>query len=172
MNFSIVETIRRLWAPQHEVSCSWFLWNRLLSGLRKRSRGNIRESGAFLLGLRRNGRSRISDFVFYDDLDPNCLDSGIIRFDGRYLGVLWEQCKQRGLTIIADVHTHPGSSEQSPSDRAHPMITRVDHLAFILPCFARSPIRRVEIGIYRYKGAKYWDTIPAGRHCDFLHIGL
>ena len=134
--------------------------------------GKIRESGAFLLGLRRNGRARIVDFVLYDDLDPHCLDSGIIRFDGRYFGVLWEQCKQRGLTIVADVHTHPGSSEQSPSDRANPMIVRAGHLAIILPCFARSPVRRVEIGIYRYEGAKHWDTIPPAQRCDFLHIGI
>lgn len=172
MNFSIAEIIRRLWAPQHEVSCSWFLWHRLLRELRKRGRGKIRESGAFLLGLCGNGRVRIVDFVLYDDLDPHCLDSDIIRFDGRYFGALWEQCKQRGFTIVADVHTHPGSSEQSPSDRAHPMIVRAGHLAIILPRFARSPVRRAEIGIYRYQGAKHWDTIPVGQRCDFLHIGL
>jgi len=172
MNFSIAETIRRLCAPQHEVSCSWFLWHRLLVELRKRGRGKIRESGAFLLGLHRNGRARIIDFVLYDDLDPHCLDSGIIRFDGRYFGALWEQCKQRGLTIIADVHTHPGSSEQSPSDRANPMIVRAGHLAIILPRFAGSPVRRAEIGLYRYQGAKHWDAIPVAQHCDFLYIGI
>jgi hypothetical protein len=172
MNFSIAEIISRLWAPKHEVSCSWCLWRRLIAELRKCGRGKIHESGAFLLGVRRNGRARIVTFVLYDDLDPNCLDSGIIRFDGRYFGALWEQCKQRGLTIVADVHTHPGTSEQSPSDRANPMISRADHLAIILPYFAQSPVRRAEIGIYRYQGAKNWYTIPVGKRCEFLHIGL
>lgn len=75
-------------------------------------------SGAFLLGHRRNGRVRIVDFVLYDDLDPNCLDTGIVRFDGRYFGELWALCKDRGFTVVADVHTHPGESGQSDSDRA------------------------------------------------------
>lgn len=172
MNFSIAETIRRLWAPKHEISCSWFLWRRLLAELRNRGRGKIRESGAFLLGLRRNGRARIVDFVLYDDLDPRCLDSGIVHFDGCYFGTLWEQCRQCGLTIIADVHTHPGSAEQSSSDRAHPMISRAGHLAIILPYFAQSPVRRIDIGIYRYKGGKHWESIPVSQRCDFLHIGL
>src|SRR5713101_1110711 len=92
MNFSIPATTRHLWAPQHELSCSWLLWRRLLTALRERGRNRSRESGAFLLGDRREGRARIEDFVLYDDLDPRCLDSGIVRLDGRYFGALWELC--------------------------------------------------------------------------------
>ena len=122
MNFSIAETIRRLLAPRHELSCSWFLWRRLLVCLRERGHGKSRESGAFLLG-HHNGRcARITDFVLYDDLDPHCLDTGIVRFDGRYFGVLWAICKERGLSVVADIHVHPGGSQQSESDRTYPMI--------------------------------------------------
>ena len=113
MNFFIAETIARLCAPRHKVACSWLLWHRLLSGLRKRGRHYSRESGAFLLGHRREGRVRVLQFVLYDDLDPECLDTGIVRFDGRHFGKLWDLCTQRGLTVVADVHTHPGSSHQS-----------------------------------------------------------
>jgi proteasome lid subunit RPN8/RPN11 len=171
MNFSIAEIIRRLWSPNHKLSCSWFLWQRLIGQLRRRGK-NIRESGAFLLGTHKNGRSRIIDFILYDDLDPHSLDTGIIRFDGRYYGSLWEHCKQRSLDVIADVHTHPGGSEQSPSDRAHPMIAKTGHIALILPRFAGTPWCRADIGIYRYFGAKNWEIIPADRRCAFLHIGI
>ena len=118
MSFSIVETIRRLWSPQHELSCSWRLWRRLLAGLRERGDGGTRESsGQFLLGTLSGGRARVFDFVLYDDLDPHCLDTGIVRFDGRHFGELWERCKRRGLSVVADVHTHPGGPQQSDSDR-------------------------------------------------------
>lgn len=50
MNFSIAQIIARLWAPRHEISCSWFLWQRLCAKLRERGRNATRESGAFLLG--------------------------------------------------------------------------------------------------------------------------
>jgi proteasome lid subunit RPN8/RPN11 len=172
MKFSIAGIICRLCAPRHELSCSWWLWRRLLTGLRRRSRNATRESGAFLLGHRTNGRARIVDFVLYDDLDPHSLDTGIVRFDGRHFGALWDLCKRRNLTVVADVHTHPGSSQQSESDRAHPMVTRAGHLALIIPGFAKHPVRRTEVGMYRYLGGKRWETILSGWRRAFFHIGL
>ena len=172
MNFSIAETIRRLCAPQHELSCSWFLWRRLVAGLRQRGQNRSRESGAFLLGHRRDGRARIIDYVLYDDLDPTCLDTGIVRFDGRHFGSLWDLCKRRGLSVVADVHVHPGCADQSDSDRMYPMISRSGHLALIVPHFANGTIRGSEIGIYRYMGAKNWHTVPAEGRRSFFHIGL
>ena len=47
----------------------------------------------------------------------------------------------RGLTVVADVHVHPGDSGQSNSDRAYPMISQAGHIALILPRFARKPIQ-------------------------------
>lgn len=172
MNFSIVETICRLLAPKHELSCSWFVWYRLLRNLRKRGHRKSRESGAFLLGYHRNSKVRIVDFVLYDDLDPYCLDTGIIHFDGRYFGDLWAICQSRGLSVVADIHVHPGDAAQSESDRAHPMISKVGHLALILPRFASSPVRRDCTGIYRYMGSKRWMTIAPQHRRAFFHIGI
>lgn len=172
MNFSIAEIMSRLSAPQHELSCSWLVWRRLLAGLRQRGRSYSRESGAFLLGRDAGGRRRIVEFVLYDDLDPNCLETGIIRFDGRYFGRLWEICRQRNLAVVADVHTHPGSSHQSDSDRAHPMITQAGHIALIVPRFAKTPVRRTDVGMYRYQGAGRWRAVPSDMRRKFLSIGL
>jgi proteasome lid subunit RPN8/RPN11 len=170
MNFSILETMLHLCAPQHELSCSWFVWWRLLAGLRQRGFQYSRESGAFLLGRRRNGRVRIVDFVLYDDLDPNALDSGIVCFDGRYFGALWDLCKRRHLAVVADVHTHPGSARQSDSDQAHPMISKSGHIAVILPRFAAAPVRRRAIGIYCYEGGKQWRSVMDTE--GYFQIGL
>lgn len=172
MNFSIVETMRRLYAPQHKLSCSASLWRKLLDGLRQRGHYGRHESGAFLLGERREGRSRITRFVLYDDLDPKCLETGIVHFDGRYFGALWEVCRQRGLSVVADVHTHPEGSQQSSSDRANPMISQSGHIALIVPRFAMKPVIRSQIGIYYYEGSKKWSPVPAEDRLTFLHIGL
>jgi hypothetical protein len=172
MSFFIAEITRRLFAPRHELSCSWLLWASLIASLRQRGHGTS-ESGAFLLGHRDRGRRvRITEFVLYDDLDPHSLDTGIVCFDGRYFGALWDLCKRRGLTVVADVHTHPGGAQQSASDQTHPMIAKAGHLALILPRFARAPVRRPEIGIYLYQGAKQWETIAPERRRSFFHIGL
>lgn len=172
MNFSIPETTRHLCAPQHELSCSWWLWRRLLAALRERGRDRTRESGAFLLGWRRGGRARIEHFALYDDLDPRCLDSGIVRFDGRHFGALWELCERSSRTVVADVHTHPYGAEQSESDRDNPMISRAGHVALIVPQFAAPPVPRDTVGIYQYRGAKQWDVVPRTKRRAFFHLGL
>jgi hypothetical protein len=133
-----------------------------VKGLRKRGRDRSRESGAFLLGTRRDGRVRIESFVLYDDLDPHCLDSGIVRFDGRYFGALW----------VADIHVHPDGSYQSGSDKDNPMISRAGHIALIMPRFAAPPVASREVGIYVYEGAKQWATIARHERERFFHVGL
>lgn len=172
MNFSIAATIRRLLSPRHRLSCSWLLWQKLLSALRARGRDRSRESGAFLLGSRSDDAIRIVDFELYDDIDPHALDTGIVRLDGRHFGVLWDICKKRNLAVVADVHVHPGSADQSDSDRAHPIISNVGHIALVLPRFAKTPLRSPDIGIYRYLGAKKWYTVPHRQRRAFFHIGL
>lgn len=173
MSFSIARIIRRLLAPRHKLSCSWFLWQRVTHDLRRRGMNESRESGAFLLGRTdADGTARIVDYVLYDDLDPRSLDTGIVRFDGRYFAKLWSICRARKLTVVADVHVHPGGSGQSHSDRTHPMISEAGHLAIILPDFARAPMPRESIGMYRYTGNMTWSDVPRAERRDFFHIGL
>lgn len=172
MTYSIAATMRRLFAPQHKLSCSWLVWRRLVKQLRQRGLNRTRESGAFLLGYTEYDKVRIVDFILYDDLDPNALDTGIVRFNGRYFGELWAQCKERRLTVVADIHVHPGGSGQSISDRNHPMISKAGHLALILPRFAAVPQRRADIGIYTYLGDKNWQTIAQDERDAFFHIGF
>jgi hypothetical protein len=167
MTFSIRETMRHLLSPDHELSCSGRLWRQLLAGLRERGR-SVHESGAFLLGEGGRRRARISMFVLYDDLDPHCLDTGIVHFDGRHFGRLWEICSATGLTVVADVHTHPAGSWQSDSDQAHPMIAWPGHVALIVPRFAKAPVRLRDVGVHRYLGGKCWERLPEGR----FHVGL
>ena len=172
MNFSIREIMRRWITPKHKLSCSWWLWRRLLRRLRERGQNKSRESGAFLLGHRRDGRARIVDFVLYDDLDPHCLDTGIVRFNGRYFGILWDLCKRRGLMVVADVHVHPGIEQQSESDRAYPMIARKGHVALIVPRFATPPLKSSDVGIYRYQGSKQWYAVPVCARREFFCVGF
>ena len=172
MNFCIAETTRRLLAPRHELSCSLVLWLRLCRRLRERGSNRTRESGAFLLGRREGDRARIVDFALYDDLDPRSLDTGIVRFDGRHFGELWALCKLKGLTVVADVHVHPGGAGQSVSDREHPMIAVPGHVALILPRYAMRPLRRREIGMYRYRGGKRWWVVPPTDRRTFFHLGF
>lgn len=171
MIYSIRAIIRGLVAPDHRLSCPSKIWGDGLTELRRRGQGR-RESGAFLLGIR-NGKLRsIYCFVFYDDLDPLCLDSGIVVFDGAGYGKLWQLCRESGLTVVADIHTHLGLPYQSLADRNHPMVAVVGHIALIVPNLAARPVQTQELGIYEYKGAHNWINHSEKSPGKFFYIGI
>jgi proteasome lid subunit RPN8/RPN11 len=172
MSFSIATTIRHLQAPRLELSCSWFLWQRLLSGLRERGRRRTRESGAFLLGTRERGRAHVDDFVLYDDLDTRCLDTGIVRFDGRHYGALWAHAERTHRSVVADVHVHPGLASQSDSDRCNPMIAQAGHIALILPNFAKTPLSHLDARAYVFEVGDRWRVVAPGDIRAFFFVGI
>lgn len=149
-------TIRALIAPQHKLAFTARLWEDLRCTLVERGDG-VRESGAFLLGRSdRSGRGVIEHYVPYDDLDPHCLDSGIVRFNGSGYGPLFSICREKNLAVLADIHTHEGEAFLSGADRDHPMMSQAGHVAIIMPGYAlrRVPLR--QLGLYSYQGRKTW----------------
>ena len=171
MTFSIQAIIRGLVAPRSRLSCSASLWSEGLRELNRRGKGN-RESGAFLLGVRSGNQRRITCFVYYDDLDPRSLDSGIVVFDGAGYGPLWQLCRETGLTVVADVHTHPRAPIQSGTDRVNPMVATKGHIALIVPNLAEQVVGPRELGIYEYEGAHRWHTYNGSAANKFFYIGI
>lgn len=168
MPFSIPTLVRAAFGYRPELVCRADVWDAGVAELRKRA-GGRRESGAFLLGSK-GPRRRIEEFVFYDDIDPDCLRNGIVEIDGRRLGDLWRHCRERGLEVVADVHVHPGGHAQSASDKANPVMAEVGHLAVILPDYAAVRTRPGGIGFFRYLGARRWADLGAARLSAF-HVG-
>jgi proteasome lid subunit RPN8/RPN11 len=144
-------------ASEHHIIISRRRWQAVLEELARRGRGT-RESGAFLLARIERSPRRVADVVYFDDLDPDSLD-GSVSIRGEAFGRLWEHCEQRGLRVIADVHTHPGQCvEQSHIDAANPMVARRGHVGIIVPHFAqRSPKPRA-VGFHVYQGDRTWTS--------------
>lgn len=141
--------------PQPRLSIPAPLWGQLLKKLRERG-GGIRESGAFLLGEGAGPERVVKRIVLYDDLDPDCLEEGYVRFDGRYYGRLWEICAAQSQSVVGDVHTHPFDPGQSHSDKMHPMVSIPGHIALIVPNYARAPVGAADVGVYVYRGRYRW----------------
>lgn len=166
---SLIATLARsLSGSRPELVCDTKVWDAGVAELRRRA-GGYRESGAFLLGTRSKLR-RIEEFVFYDDVDPNALRSGIVNIDGRRLGELWSLCRQTGREVVADIHVHPGGYQQSPSDKANPVIAQANHFALILPHYAARAAHPGRIGIHQYLGAKSWRDRSHDNPLPF-HVG-
>lgn len=150
-------TLSGLFARRPRILCDRHTWMSGVSELHARTLDCSRESGAFLLGtVEAGGAKRIRNFVFYDDIDPMSLNSGIVHFHGARFSRLWEVCREKGYGVVADVHVHPGSYAQSASDQADPVIPRVGHIAFILPNFARGKMAPGSIGMYEHLGNCRW----------------
>jgi proteasome lid subunit RPN8/RPN11 len=171
MTFSMRAVIRACVAPDHQLSCSARLWRAGLQELAQRGEGK-RESGAFLLGERWRSRRRIRRFVCYDDLDPCCLETGIVVFDGAGYGPLWQLCRETGLDVVADVHTHPGLAQQSDADRRHPMVATAGHIAIIVPWFAERVVTPADLGVYEYRGQHSWTDHSGQDARRFFYIGI
>ncbi len=171
MTFSIKATIRAFVAPNHQMSCSWRLWDVVTHELERRGE-RVHEAGAFLLGRARGERHEITAAVFYDDLDPLAYSTGVCVLHAPAFAKLWSLCREHELTVVADVHTHGGRAIQSHSDRKNPMVARAGHIGVILPDFAATPICWDEVGIYEYQGNHQWlDRSPRVRP-GFFYTGL
>lgn len=171
MSFSIRATIRAFVAPEHRLTCPTSLWRALLQELRLRGRG-CSESGAFLIGQTFGQRRRVEGIAYYDDLDADSLKTGIVVFDGRGYGPLWELCRKTGRTVVADVHTHPGVARQSDLDRDNPMIATAGHVAIIVPSFAQERVHLDDLGIYEYQGAHRWRDLSGPRANRYFYVGF
>ena len=132
-------------------------WRDLIAELGLRGHGR-RESGAFLLTDRDGDRCTVERTVYFDDLDPRCL-GGWIRFNGLAYSELWDICEGEQLTVVGDVHTHPGTRvQQSRIDKANPMIARAGHVALVVPHFAARPVSPHQVGVHLYLGVQGWTS--------------
>lgn len=169
MVFLLRALLRAARGQYPKLVCSKNLWNKGVDELRFRASGT-RESGAFLLGTASGNSRKIRQFLYYDDVDPNCFSNGIVKFDGRKFGIVWQKCRELEMTVVADVHVHPHGFLQSPSDRDNPMIPNVGHLAVILPDYARRARMPGRIGVYEYLGSRQWRD-HSGKGDAVFHVG-
>jgi hypothetical protein len=170
MKFSIRATTRALFAPRHKLRCSRALWTKILKELDRRGERR-HEAGVFLLGTTANEERIVTDAVFYDEIDPNAYESGVCVLYGDAFSKLWEICRQRRLTVLADAHTHGGGASQSESDRTNPMVARAGHIALIVPNFARPGVAMRSVGMYEYLGNHEWNVPGYGIRNRLFYVG-
>ena len=117
----------------------------------ERSADSARAVPTCLACDRPEGGQEILEFVFYDDIDPGALATGMVTIRQTALPRLWALCRERGYGVVADVHVHPGGYGQSQSDSEHPVMPRAGHIAMILAGFrARTIPRRVQSGCMNF----------------------
>ena len=107
---------------------------------------------------------RYLEFVFYDDIDPEALATGIVTIRQtalpRALGNLPRARLRRR-------RRRPRSSRcgygQSQSDQENPVMPRAGHIALILPDFARNIPRRARSACTNFSATALGGAQPKGR---------
>ncbi len=152
----------------HGLMCSRQIWRSLIEQLRQRGEG-YHESGAFLLGKKRTTWREVSEIIYYDDLDPQAYRTGVCILHADAFVKLWRLCREKDLTVVADVHTHPMAARQSLVDRTNPMVAQTGHVAIIIPDFAALPVRLDRLGVYVYRGNHAWSNQSPSSGSTFFH---
>lgn len=170
MSFFTHLSMRAFVARRSRVRVPRHLWGELINELGRRS-GGVRESGAFLLASNDRRRRTVTRVAYFDDLDEQSLTGGIT-FHSHGFERLWSMCATERLRVVADVHTHGGTFvQQSPIDRANPMIAKAGHVAIIVPHLAQQPVFAEQCGVHIYRGAHQWDPAVDGDARRRLYIG-
>lgn len=168
---SIKATIREWLVPEHRLTCRPRLWRQIVGELERRG-NHEHEAGVFLLGTVTKGRREITKTVFYDDLDANAYSTGVCVLHAEAFARLWALCRERRLTVVADIHTHSGAAFQSPADKTNPMVARAGHIAIIIPNYARWPILPTRMGVFEYRGRHEWIDRSPVKAGQFLYTGF
>ena len=171
MAFSLKAIIRAFAAPDHRINCRSAPWRKLTQELDRRG-ARKHEAGAFLLGTKSGDIRDVTEFVFYDELDPAAYSTGVCVLHAAAFSKLWTICREKALTVVADVHTHPGDAFQSHSDRTNPMVAREGHIAIIIPNFSAPPVDLTKVGIFEYRGSHEWHDRSASRVGRYLYTGF
>lgn len=168
MTFLIKTITRALLRRSRGIRIGPDRWVALLAELDRRGERR-HEAGAFLLGTREGDFRDVQDIVFYDDLDPEAYGSGVCILRAPAFAALWSMCRARGLTVVGDVHTHPGGAFQSEADRMNPMVAREGHIAIIVPNFATGSPATARLGVFEYRGDHAWIDHSGTSARRFIH---
>ncbi len=160
-----------MFAPLLEAPAQ--VWVDLIAHLRAQGAG-VRESGAFLLGHKSEGRRVATCFLPYEQLQADALHDDYVALSATSFSKLWELCRSNGVAVVADVHTHRFGPGQSRSDRANPMVALKGHVALIVPRFAQGTVCLQDLGLYIYEGEHKWTSFlgsDVGRLMRLIEVG-
>lgn len=136
------------------------LWDETQRGLGERSQGR-RESACIWAGQRSPEQCVVQEVVFLDDLPGVRGRSLQHRTPKHALDQLFQILREKGLQIVADVHTHPHDwVDLSRVDQRNPIEHRIGLIAIILPDYAQRAISLVDIGVHEYLGSYQWRRLP------------
>lgn len=67
---------------------------------------------------------------------------------------------EHGMTLIAQLHSHPEDAYHSTTDDTYPIATTIGSLSLVIPYFARDPFSLADCAVYRLLPPRGWVELP------------
>lgn len=77
---------------------------------------------------------------------------------------------QQQLSLIAQLHSHPGSAYHSDTDDAFPIATTVGSLSIVVPSFAQEPFALSACAVYRLLPGRGWASLTPAEAQQLITI--
>lgn len=101
---------------------------------------------------------------------PIITNDGVGYFvDGTELHRLNLWLRENGLTLLAQVHSHPGEAYHSDTDDRWAVVTKLGGLSLVVPDFAREPFDLERLAAYRLTRAG-WQAIPPAQLTTLISL--
>ena len=76
----------------------------------------------------------------------------------------------RELSLIAQLHSHPGEAYHSDTDDAFPIATRIGSLSIVVPDFAQAPFEVARCAVYRLRANGVWGALSSAEAAQLVSI--
>jgi hypothetical protein len=77
---------------------------------------------------------------------------------------------RNGLTLIAQIHSHPGRAYHSSTDDEFAVTTTVGCFSLVVPDFGTGPLEIARFASYRLDASGSWREVPASRAAQTIVI--
>lgn len=77
---------------------------------------------------------------------------------------------KRGLTLVAQIHSHPSDAYHSTTDDAFPIVARAGGLSIVVPDFAVRPFSLSDCAVYRLSREGIWEHLSMAKTLRLIRI--
>ena len=77
---------------------------------------------------------------------------------------------KEGLTLVAQLHSHPTDAYHSETDDAMPIVAAAGGLSLVVPYFARRPFSLTDYAVYRLMSEEGWVELASGEVAELIVI--
>jgi hypothetical protein len=118
------------------------------------------EGVAFWAGRQEGVIFEVTDPVIPTQRTGRTADGGLaVIVDGEALFRMNVWLHRHQLTLIAQVHSHPGDAYHSDTDDAYAIQTRVGGLSIVVPDFAHAPFSLQTVAVHRLTPGGVWQLL-------------